>query len=50
MSSQGLKNTGESFIIEEGIKTQMTKEEILKAEQERLDKIRIQLKENGMDD
>ena len=51
MSSMGLKNTGESFINDEGaIKTQMTKEEILKAEKEKIEKLKVQLKENGMDD
>ena len=42
--------TGDSFVKEdEGVKTQMTKEEILRAEKEKIEKLKIQLKENGMD-
>lgn len=50
-TTNGLKNnTAESFAKdEEGVKTQMTKEEILKAEKEKIEKLKVQLKENGMD-
>lgn len=50
MSSMGLKNTDGSFINDEGIKTQMTKEEILKAEKEKIENLKKELKKNGMDD
>lgn len=50
MSNMGLKKTDESFIDGDAVKTQMTKEEILKAEKEKIEKLKIQLKENGMDD
>lgn len=49
-ANAALKNGGDSFVKEdEGVKTQMTKEEILKAEKEKIEKLKIQLKENGMD-
>lgn len=50
MSGMGLKKNDESFIDGDAVKTQMTKEEILKAEKEKIEKLKIQLKENGMDD
>lgn len=51
-STNQLKNGGDSFVggeVTEGVKTQMTKEEILKAEKDKIEKLKIQLKENGMD-